>query len=181
MENTLVAHMERPPLAQERLEDLEKTFRAHHALVYRAAYRVTGNASDAEDVLQTVFLRMLRRETDLDQVDNLESYLYRASVNAALDLVRSRQSAPSVPLDELRDVLPGRTSDSTVLKDWLRRAVGSLHPTAAQMFALRYFEGYDNPEVAAMMNTSQSVVAVTLHRARTRLLEQFRAFMGEQQ
>jgi DNA-directed RNA polymerase specialized sigma24 family protein len=41
--------------------DLERIFREHHGLVFRAAYRVTGNADDAEDVLQTVFLRMMKR------------------------------------------------------------------------------------------------------------------------
>ena len=45
----------------------------------------------------------------------------------------------------------------------------SLHPTAAEMFVLRYFEGYDNAEVAKMMDTSEGTVAVTLHRTRARL------------
>jgi len=40
---------------------LETLFREHHGAVYRAAYRITGNAMDAEDVLQTVFTRLLRR------------------------------------------------------------------------------------------------------------------------
>ena len=41
---------------------LEDLFREHNGAVYRAAYRITGNAMDAEDVLQTVFMRLLRRE-----------------------------------------------------------------------------------------------------------------------
>ena len=45
----------------------------------------------------------------------------------------------------------------------------SLHPTAGEMFILRYFEGYDNAEVAQMMDTSEGTVAVTLHRTRARL------------
>ena len=43
-------------------DDLESAYQAHHAMVYRTAYRVTGNPSDAEDVLQTVFLRLMKRE-----------------------------------------------------------------------------------------------------------------------
>jgi RNA polymerase sigma-70 factor (ECF subfamily) len=42
------------------------------------------------------------------------------------------------------------------------------------MFALRYIEGLDNPEIAQMMNTSQAVVAVTLHRTRARLKKSLR-------
>ena len=42
--------------------DLERIFQAHHSQVFGTAYRVTGSAQDAEDVLQTVFLRLLRRQ-----------------------------------------------------------------------------------------------------------------------
>ena len=74
-------------------------------MVFRAAYRVTGNAGDAEDVLQTVFLRLVKRDPDADPVGNIPSFLHRAAVNAALDLVRSRQNVRNIPLDELEPVL----------------------------------------------------------------------------
>src|SRR5205814_8927572 len=85
--------------------DLEQIFREHHAMVFRAAYRVTGNAGDAEDVMQTVFLRMMKRDPDADPVGNLPSFLHRAAVNAALDLVRAKQNIRNIPLDELEPVL----------------------------------------------------------------------------
>src|ERR1700685_1987882 len=85
--------------------ELERIFREHHSMVFRAAYRVTGNADDAEDVLQTVFLRMVKRDTGAEPVGNMASFLHRAAVNAALDLVRSRQHVRNVPLDELEPVL----------------------------------------------------------------------------
>ena len=65
----------------------EALFREHHGAVYRAAYRITGNAMDAEDVLQTVFTRLLRRERQRPFRER-GSYLHRAAVNAALDLMR---------------------------------------------------------------------------------------------
>src|SRR5260370_34098640 len=85
--------------------DLERVFKENHAMVFRAAYRVTGNAGDAEDVLQTVFLRMLKRDPDAEPVGSITSFLHRAAVNAALDLLRTRQNARNVPLDELEPVL----------------------------------------------------------------------------
>src|SRR5260370_18856117 len=85
--------------------DLEKIFRENHAMVFRAAYRITANANDAEDVLQTVFLRMLKRDPGADPVGNMSSFLHRSAVNAALDLVRSRQNIRNIPLDELEPVL----------------------------------------------------------------------------
>ena len=85
--------------------DLDFIFREHHSTVFRTAYRVTGNASDAEDVLQTVVMRLLRRQPDAEAVGNMEGYLRRAAVNAALDLIRSRQAAPHVPLDDVAPLL----------------------------------------------------------------------------
>src|SRR5207253_3543320 len=81
--------------------EIEQICRDHHGMVFRAAYRITGNASDAEDVLQTVFLRLMRRDASAEAVGNMASYLHRAAVNSALDLMRSRQNARSIPLDDV--------------------------------------------------------------------------------
>jgi RNA polymerase sigma-70 factor (ECF subfamily) len=175
------ARPEAPPLrvanneavAPQRLGKLGQLFVAHQDRVFRAAYRVTGNTSDSEDVLQTVFLRLLKHDHDFASVDDAGNYLYRAGVNAALDLMRSKKSSASSPLEETAQSdtgwKPDRAHHSPELRDRLREAVAQLHPTAAEMFVLRYFEGYDNAEVARMMDTSEGTVAVTLHRTRTRL------------
>ena len=47
------------------------------------------------------------------------------------------------------------------------------------MFALRYYEGHDNQEIAKVMGTSQMVVGVVLHRARTKLKKEIAAYMGK--
>ena len=160
-------------VAPERLAELEQLYLAHYERVLRAACRVTGSASDAEDVLQTVFLRILKHRHDFVSIEDAGNYLYRAGVNAALDLVRSRKTAASEPLGEQnpsRDAWkPDRSHHSPELRERLREAVAQLHPTAAEMFVLRYFEGYDNAEVARLMDTSEGTVAVTLHRTRARL------------
>jgi len=172
-----------PPPTQP---DLDSVFREHHATVFRAAYRVTGNASDAEDVLQTVFMRLLRRQPDAAAVGNMEGYLRRAAVNAALDLIRSRQSAPQIPLDDVAPLLPEKASlapdrvhRSAEIRTWLRQAVARLNPKAAEMFALRFFEGKDNPEIAETLGTTTATVAVTLSRTRDRIQQEFRSYMGE--
>jgi RNA polymerase sigma-70 factor (ECF subfamily) len=165
--------------------DLESVFREHHAMVFRAAYRVTGNAGDAEDVLQTVFLRLVKRDPDAEPVGNVPSFLHRAAVNAAVDLVRSRQNVRNIPLDELEPVLaegshrgPDRLQGAGEIREWLRSALGRLNPRIAEMFALRFFEGKDNPEIAKLMNTTPGTVAVTLSRTRDRLQKEYLAEMG---
>jgi RNA polymerase sigma-70 factor, ECF subfamily len=162
---------------------LEDVFRAHQTCVLKAAYRVTGSMADAEDVLQSVFLRLARGTVDPSRISNLQSYLHRSAVNAALDLIRSRGDREDVPVEAADDlesnpgISPERALSSLEVKNWLRRALATLNPRAAEMFVLRYLEGLDNPEIARTMNTSQAVVAVTLHRARARLKKGLRGFM----
>jgi len=74
---------------------LESAFLEHQRRVFRAAFRITGNAQDAEDVLQTVLLRLARQGEGVLAVANPSSYLYRAAINAALDLLRARRERPS--------------------------------------------------------------------------------------
>jgi RNA polymerase sigma-70 factor, ECF subfamily len=181
--NTLMAAPPEP--ARFSVADLERVFRESHAAVFRAAYRVTGNASDAEDALQTVFLRLLKRDAAADAVENMPSFLRRAAVNAALDIVRSRQGIRNIPLDELEPVLaesphrrPDRLQASSEIRDWLRVALARLNPRIAQMFALRFFEGKDNPEIARLFNTTPGSVAVTISRTRDRLEKEFRVYQG---
>ncbi len=165
----------------ESLERLEQLFRAHHERVLRAAYRITGNLADAEDVAQTVFIRLAGAG---GQIDNPGSYLYRAAINAAIDLIRSRQCKREVELDLASGVSSGAPADSPErrfssgeLGKWLRQAIAALSPRSAEMFVLRYIEDRDSREIAHMMGTSRAVVAVTLHQARAKLKKQFRLFM----
>ena len=99
---TLALTVTRPPTWAEagplRLE-IEQVFGEHKELVFRAAYRVTGNSSDAEDVLQTVFLRLLRQE-QMPEIRSLRAYLHRAAINAALDLIRMKREKQNLPLED---------------------------------------------------------------------------------
>ncbi len=164
-------------------KELERLFREHNELVFRTAYRVTGSAEDAEDVLQTVFLRLARRE-EVDLAPSPASYLHRAAINASLDLVRSRTTARAVALDDVMDDLPERSSLSPEarqqdreLRKLIQQAVSRLGASAAEMFVLRYFEGYGNSEIAELLGASPMVVAVTLHRSRAKLRKEIGSYL----
>lgn len=164
---------------------LEALFQQYYGLVLSAALRVTGNRQDAEDVLQTVFLRLAKRWDEIDLSDTVGSYLHRAAVNAAIDLLRSRARAGAIPLDdpgapELPDaegVSPERRQQDREFRRELRTAVLSLPERHADMFILRYFEDLPNKEIARMLDVTQTTVAVTLHRARKRLQSDLQQFV----
>jgi RNA polymerase sigma factor (sigma-70 family) len=168
-------HEEGEPLAAAAVtvpstEMLAQLFYAHNRRVLLAAYRITGSMADAEDVTQAVFLRLAHAERP---IDNAGSYLYRAAINGALDLLRGRTRAALEPIEYAAEIASGGSPEgeaaSRQLGQVLRLAIGELAPKAAEMFALRYLEELGNREIAALMGTSQGVVAVTLHQARSRL------------
>ena len=187
-----VAGAQSAPMERGLLErvSLERVFVEHKERVFRAAYRVTGSASDSEDVVQSVFLKLARRELSEmgDDIQNIGGYLHRAAVNAALDIVRSRRDAQNMPLEDAEISRPLELStrgegeySPLELRRWLRLAVGKLGTRSAEMFVLRYVEGRDNSEIAKMLKTSRATVAVTLHRTRSLLKKDFRAYMEGKQ
>ena len=166
---------------------LESLFKSHHDRVFRTAYRVTGSAADAEDVLQTVFLRLARGPESPAIGLNPQAYFTRAAINASLDLLRSRKRANAVGIDDVENRAslsplvakqnPETHHEDRELRQLVRDAVSKLGATAGQMFALRYFEGFDNSEIARVMGTSALVVGVTLHRARARLRKEIGVYL----
>jgi RNA polymerase sigma-70 factor (ECF subfamily) len=172
-----------PDTAPVPMRDLESLFRENHDRVFRAAYRITGSVVDSEDVLQTVFLRLSRRGA-VNLEPNPGSYLHRAAINAALDLLRQRARTETIPIDDLTPVLAANSGFSPELqqrnrelRDCLGRAVSKLGEKSAEMFVLKYYEGYDNTEIAKMMGTSAMVVGVLLHRARARVKKEIGYFL----
>lgn len=166
-------------------EELGSLFRDHYKGVFRVAYRITGSHSDAEDVLQTIFVRLTPGWAARDLSPNPRAFLYRAAINASLDIVRSRKRVNAVSLDVvdfdqnalLSTPSPADNFADAELRNLIREAVAKLEGRAATAFALRYFEGYDNGQIAEVLGTSQMVVAVTLHRARTRLRKEIGKYL----
>jgi RNA polymerase sigma-70 factor (ECF subfamily) len=173
------------PLAESR-EILSQLFAEHHRRVLAAACRITGSVADAEDVAQGVFLRLA--SDNAAPISNARSYLYRAAINGALDLLRRRNAAPAGPLEDAAGIAsagqgssPEADASGKELGAWLRLAISELSPRAAEMFTLRYLEDLGNREIAVLLETSQAVVAVTLHHARSRLKKRLRELEGGKQ
>ena len=179
-------HISMSSNAAEAQTPLEILFRQHSDRVFRTAHRVTGSAADAEDVLQTVFLRLARGAESPNTLENPEGYFARAAINASLDLLRSRKRSRAVAFDDLETGAvvalaapknPESGHEDHELRNLIRAAVSRLGANAAQMFTLRYFEGYDNGEIGRIMSTSALVVGVTLHRARARLRKEIGSYL----
>ena len=144
-----------------------EAYNRHYDAVFRAALRVTGNPADAEDVLQTVFLRVLSQGEAAEAASLPAAYFRRAAVNGAVDLLRRRAvHAESAYDDHAPHAAVGPPS---LLKEQLRRAIATLDGDDAALFLLRYVEGLSNDELAGMFQLEKNNVAVRLHRIRHRL------------
>ncbi len=167
----LAAHAEQ--MVMTPLEGVRTLYERHSETVYRSALRVTGNPADAEDVLQTVFMRVLHQEHPLDPEATPASYFRRAATNASLDILRRKTSRHEEPLEEGL----GRASPESpaVLKEQLRRAIGQLDPADAELFVLRFVEGLSNGELAELCGVEKAQIAMRIYRIR----QQLQQLLGE--
>lgn len=150
--------------------EVEVLFRQHSRLVYRTACVVTGNREDAEDVLQTLFLR-LTRAVPAALYKNPAGYLYRAAVNISLNKIRVRRCQVLTGDFQSLDVAqspPGSNVDEGTVRR-LHKAISTLSPRTVEILILRYVHEYTEPEIAKLLGRTRSTIAVTLFRARSRL------------
>jgi RNA polymerase sigma-70 factor, ECF subfamily len=147
--------------------DFNELFESYHAVVFHTALRVTGNPADAEDVLQTVFLRILKREGRMDHEPLREAFFRKAATNAAIDVLRRRNAHGELQMDD--DAVHYAKESAPMLKILLRRAISGLPPGDAELFVLRYVEGLSNGELAEMFCQKKNNITVRLHRIRRTL------------
>ncbi len=167
-------------------DKIETMFDAYYPMVFGVAYRVTGRAADAEDVLQTVFMRLLQRDGTEEGAfpDNPRAYLHRSAINASLDVVRKRRRFSVVPLEEVPPIKAKGEgageidpADRERLHDALRRGMLELSPLESEAFALKYFEDYSAGEIAETLGTTSNSINVTLHSARKKLQHVLKPFV----
>jgi RNA polymerase sigma-70 factor (ECF subfamily) len=168
----------------EALRDrFEEVFRQHGAFVYRTAYSVTGNRQDAEDVVQTLFVKLLERDLPSALMRNPRAYLCRAAINLALNTLRARKRqrlTSGVELLEESAPAPDAWDSSEEIQRRLLEAMSRLKPKAVEILILRYEHNLSDAEIAQMLRKSRVAVAVALNRARARLKKLLDASSGEE-
>jgi RNA polymerase sigma-70 factor, ECF subfamily len=168
-------------LVEPATRELEEIFREHSELVFGTACSITRRSEDAEDVVQTVFIRLLRRGMPPEFRSNPKAYLYRAAINQSLNIIRTRRRNPTAELDALE--APAATADTSSKEEIHRKlyeAIAGLHPQAAEIVLLRYMHNYSDADIAKLLGKSRVTIAVRLHRARAQLKKLLRASLGEE-
>jgi RNA polymerase sigma-70 factor (ECF subfamily) len=159
--------------------ELEELFREHSQMLYRTAYSMLGNAADAEDVLQNVFLTLLRREPEMEI--NAKGYLYRAAINLSLNAIRARKKLEFTDDDARLDALARVSSGSSTpdLRERFAEGLSELRPDDAQVLILRYIHEHNDKEIARLLGISRGSVAMRLFRSRRRLKKLMQGRIGD--
>jgi len=164
-----------------RQDAFETLFDRYGRQVYTIAYRISGNAAEAEDRTQDIFLRAFRTLSSLRQPQAFAAWLYQLATNVCLDAVRRRR-VPHADLSEA--VIASYPDDSrwwapetAAVADDDRRAVwetlGRLAPSQRAALTLRELHGLTYGEIATALGTSVGAVEVLVFRARRRFREQY--------
>lgn len=142
------------------MENIELLFRKYRDDVYRLAVSYTNSRQEAEDVCQTVFLKLMRQSNIAPGKE--KSWLMQVTANECRSLLRSHWWRTTVPMDEQLAV-SGPEADN------VSEALMHLNPKYRVVLYLHYYEGFSSSEIARLLKISQSAVTTRLSRGRREL------------
>ena len=146
-------------------EEFSRAARTYGDTIYRVALHALKNPADAEDVMQTVLLKLFEEKKAFESEEHLKRWVLRVAVNESRKLLRSFWRRTSVPLEEWRD----SPAPEDPAKADLFRAVMGLETKYRLTVYLYYYEGCTVAEVAAALRANPSTVQTWLLRARKQL------------
>ena len=150
-----------PTLDRQEAERLAETYAD---LILRLAYTYLNHTQDAQDICQTVFLKLWEKAPTFVSPDHERAWIIRTTANACKDLLKSHWHKTTVTLDAAAAVPAPQPEEGSLLA-----AVNLLPPQYRAVIYLHYYEGYSAQEIARMLGKTPSAVASLLHRGRLRL------------
>lgn len=153
----------------------EELYRLHAGRLYSVALRLVGNAADAEDLLQEIFLAAHRKLDTFRGESALGTWLYRLATNLCLDHLRSRSGRSRQVTDALddeaglMDTSSVTLAEQTVTRMDLERALARLPEGCRAAFVLHDIEGLEHREVAEVLGVAEGTSKSQVHKARLKL------------
>lgn len=143
---------------------------SHYESLYRYAYRLSGTAADAEDLVQETFGKAITRLHQLRQADHARQWLFRILRNAYLHRIRDDRKRKAVPLDSVADVaaVPA-TEVPAVDPAELQAALNDLDETFRTPLILFYFEEFSYRDIAEQLDLPIGTVMSRLARGKAYL------------
>jgi len=145
----------------------------HSRMVFRLAYRMTGNAEDAEDVVQETFVRAYRQLARFEARANFGTWLYRIGFNCSIDHLRNRNDRetrqPQETLDRLAPAASGPTSEDLVfageIGERVQQALNALSEQERAAFLMRHYHGCSIDEICHALGLRTNAAKHSIFRA----------------
>lgn len=155
------------------LDALGELFERHHRPVFHFLSRTTGDSAAAEDLVQEVFVRILKYRHTFDPDARFETWLFRIARNARTDHFRKRPPS-TAPVDEAlelaaREPGPGARLEQAVDVRQLERALGQLPDEPRELLVLARYHGMPYDRIADLLGIEVGAVKVRVHRAMKQL------------
>ena len=160
------------------MEDFQALYNRQVNRVYRLALVMLGSQSDAEDMVQMVFLKVWEKKISFRDTDHETAWILTATKNQCKDVLKSYERKHCGTLEEMPE--PGIASENHMENVvWL--ALESLEPKYRILLYLYYYEGYTSVEIAGILKKPQSTIRNYLHEARAILKERLGDDFDEEQ
>lgn len=144
--------------------EAERLVSTYADLILRLSYTYLKSTHDAEDICQTVLIKLLQGERAFESAEHERAWVVRATANTCKDVLRSGRRRTSVALDAAAEAVAPEALDSDVLD-----AVMALPQAYREAVYLHYYEGYTAREIAQMTGRTEDAVAQHLSRGRAKL------------
>lgn len=150
--------------------------------IYTLGYRIVGDRHLAEDVVQETFVKVFKALPSYREDGPIGGWIYRIGYREAIAITRRRRDEPVDPMTyEVISIPSGISLEATVLNselaDRLDAAIGVLSAPVRAAFTLRAIQGLSTPEVAAILDVTESAVKMRLARAREALRVQLKEYL----
>lgn len=147
-------------------QQAERLANTYADAILRLSYAYLKNTQDAQDVCQTVFVRLLTEPREFESGEHERAYILRMAANACKDLLKSPWRRRTCDLEACAQVPAPETSDGSVLA-----AVNQLPAHYRSVIYLFYYEGYQASEIGEILGVPTATIHTRLTRGRARLRE----------
>ena len=175
------------------LKAFEEIYQLYHRRIYNAVYGMLGDADDAQDVTQDVFMRLHDALPTLRADEAFSTYLYRIALNLCRDRARRKkrvrfQSIDTPRADDDGDVepmdfpdqgkLPEETVNTDELQQRVREAVTTLSTDHKAVIVMHHFQGMEVNDIAGILGVPTGTVKSRLARGRDQLHRKLRSYLN---
>ena len=150
-----------PSLTRQEAERLVNTYAD---LILRLSYTYLSHTHDAQDICQTVFLKLIERRPAFASSEHEKAWIIRTTINACKDHLKSHWRKTTVPIEAAQHVPAPASEPGSILA-----SVNLLPPKYRAVIYLHYYEGYQTDEIAAMLDRPPSTMRNQLRDARAKL------------